>query len=179
MTPRILVTLGPSSLSKDVVKRCADQDVYVFRINLSHTPLKEVAPTIDMIRQWTDTPICLDSEGAQMRNQNMKNDTVSLSRGSEIKIHFRPVTGDLTNISFAPRGIAQQLRIGDEINVDFNLAKLRVEQILGDHCVATVIHSGEVGSNKAADVDTIEINDAIIGNKFIYGFMMDLSYPPQ
>ena len=153
MTPRILVTLGPSSLSKDVVKRCADQDVYVFRINLSHTPLKEVAPLIDKIRQWTDTPICLDSEGAQMRNQNMENDTVKLSLGSDIKIHFEPVTGNSKNISFTPPRIAQQFVVGDEISVDFDLAKLRIEKIFEHYCIATVIHSGDVGSNKAADVN--------------------------
>ena len=104
MTPRILVTLGPSSLSEDVVKRCADQDVHVFRVNLSHTPLKEVAPTIDKIRQWTDTPICLDSEGAQMRNQSMENGAVKLSLDPDLKIHFEPVTGDSNNISSPPPG---------------------------------------------------------------------------
>ena len=153
MSAKILVTLGPSSLSKDIVKRCADQGVYVFRINLSHTCLKDVAPIIDKIRQWTDTPICLDSEGAQMRNQNMESDLVNLSPGSEIRIHFDPVIGNPNNISFAPRGIAQQFIIGDEISVDFNHVKLRVKKTLEDCCIATVVHGGNVGSNKAADIN--------------------------
>ena len=68
MSKKILVTLGPSSMSEDVITGCADLGVYVFRINLSHTPLDAVAPTIEKIRGWTDVPICLDSEGAQLRN---------------------------------------------------------------------------------------------------------------
>ena len=71
MTHKILVTLGPSSLNQAFVKECSKLGVYVFRINLSHTAIEDVAPTIEKIRQWTDTPICLDSEGAQLRNQKM------------------------------------------------------------------------------------------------------------
>ena len=62
MDTRILVTLGPSSLNEETVKKIAQHAVHLFRINLSHTPLDAVAETIEMIRQWTDVPICIDSE---------------------------------------------------------------------------------------------------------------------
>lgn len=99
---KILVTLGPSSMSDPIVRQCADQGVYVFRINLSHTPLEAVAPTIETIRRWTDVPICLDSEGAQLRNQNMISESVAFNEGDEVTIHLEPVIGDSQNISFAP-----------------------------------------------------------------------------
>jgi pyruvate kinase len=152
MTKKILVTLGPSSLSEGIVKKCADHGVYVFRINLSHTPLKDVEPTINKIRQWTDVPICLDSEGAQMRNENMKSGTVAFSCGDHIKIHFNSVVGDTDNISFTPAGIAQKFAIGDEISVDFNDVSFRIDEIHDDYCLASITHGGEVGSNKAADI---------------------------
>ena len=73
MSIRLLITLGPSSLSKEVITQCDHFGVFVFRINLSHTPLDKVKETIDTIRRYTKTPICLDSEGAQIRNQIMQN----------------------------------------------------------------------------------------------------------
>ena len=38
-------------MSEPIVRQCADLGVYVFRINLSHTPLESVAPAIEAIRQ--------------------------------------------------------------------------------------------------------------------------------
>ena len=152
MSKNILVTLGPSSMSEDVVSRCTEQGVYVFRINLSHTSLDAVAPTIEKIRNWTDVPICLDSEGAQLRNQKMVSESVVFKEGEEVRIHFEPVVGDAGNISFGPDGIAQKFVVGDEISIDFDHVLLRVTETNTDHARALVVSGGTVGSNKAADV---------------------------
>jgi pyruvate kinase len=153
MTHKILVTLGPSSMSEGVVRQCAEQGVYVFRINLSHTAIEDVAPAIEKIRGWTDVPICLDSEGAQIRNQKMTSENVEFQEGDEVTIRFDPVIGDSRNISFSPAGIARQFVVGDEIRIDFNHVSLRVSALEKDHCRAVVTHGGHVGSNKAADVE--------------------------
>ena len=74
MTKKVLVTLGPSSINKKTVSKMTAMGVYLFRINLSHTKLGDLEELINKIQSWTDTPICLDSEGAQLRNQDMLND---------------------------------------------------------------------------------------------------------
>ena len=152
MPKKILVTLGPSSLSENVVRRCAAYGVYLFRINLSHTRIEDVVPTIKKIRSWTDIPICLDSEGAQLRNQDMVNEMVYFKQGDSVKIHFVPVVGDSNNISFSPNKITRQLLAGDEIKIDFDHVLLRVDDIKDDCAIATVIEGGTVGSNKASDI---------------------------
>lgn len=153
MEKRMLVTLGPTSMSEMVVRRMTEVGVSLFRVNLSHTPLANVESTIRKIQQWTDRPICLDSEGAQVRNQRMVDDSVVLVEGKYIKIHFTEVLGDSVNISFSPSFVAQELVVGDVITVDFNAACLRVIEIKRDCLVAVVEHGGGVGSNKAVDVD--------------------------
>lgn len=149
---KILVTLGPSSMSREVVRAAAGHGVYVFRINLSHTAIEDVGPAIDRVQSWTDVPICLDSEGAQLRNQKMINEEVAFSEGERVKVHYHPVVGDSRNISFTPAGIARQFRPGDVISIDFNHVKLRIDDTNSDHCQATVICGGWCGSNKAADM---------------------------
>ena len=139
-------------MSEDIVKRCADFGVYLFRINLSHTPLEAVAPTIEKIRGWTDIPICLDSEGAQLRNQKMTSEAVAFKEGTEVRIHFEPVVGDAYNISFSPDSVARQFVVGDEIGIDFDHLLLRVTDTNKDGAMAIVVSGGSVGSNKAADV---------------------------
>lgn len=153
MTSRILVTVGPNSLNADVLQRCDEADIYVFRINLSHTPLDQVASCVEKIQSWTDTPVCLDSEGAQMRNQTMAENGVEVVKGAKVKIHFSPVVGDAGNISFTPKGTAEQFEVGDTVGIDFNGATMKIVERCDDHCVAEVTKGGHIGSNKAADID--------------------------
>jgi pyruvate kinase len=152
MSKKILVTLGPSSMSEDVIAGCTDIGVYLFRINLSHTPLEAVAPTIEKIRGWTNMPICLDSEGAQLRNQKMTSEAVAFKERAEVRIHFEPVVGDGNNISFSPEAIARQFVAGDEISIDFDHVLLRVTDTNNDGARAIVVSGGTVGSNKASDI---------------------------
>ena len=153
MIPRLLVTLGPSSMSREVVEKCEEQGVYLFRVNLSHTAIEDVEKTIRQVKSWTDVPICLDSEGAQIRNQKMDGGRVFFETGSVVKIHFDEVIGDTENISFTPKSIAKEFLVGDRIRVDFNATTLKVTDIKQEYCLAVVEKAGIVGNNKAADLD--------------------------
>ena len=73
---KLLATLGPSSLNKKIIQACDQKGIFLYRINLSHTDIDVLEDRISEIRKHTDTPICLDSEGAQIRNQNMHDDAV-------------------------------------------------------------------------------------------------------
>ena len=68
----ILATLGPSSLNKRVITRLSDIGVNLFRINLSHTSLEELPEVIGFIQSISETPICVDTEGAQIRTKVRK-----------------------------------------------------------------------------------------------------------
>ena len=100
MSIKILATIGPSSLNKDTIEELSSNGVNLFRINLSHTKLDDVANIIDDIHSWTDVPICLDSEGAQIRNHDMVSESVQFQEGSHIKIHNEDIIGDNENICF-------------------------------------------------------------------------------
>ena len=153
MDKKILVTLGPASLRKDTIEYMENCRIYVFRINLSHTPVDMIEPTIRKIQSWTDVPICLDSEGAQLRNRDMEGGAVTYEDGDIVRIPFAPETGNQKTISFSPNGIARQFEVGDVIRVDFNHMRLKVCQVFDEYCSAEVVQGGTVGSNKAADMD--------------------------
>ena len=161
MSIKILATIGPSSFNKDTIEELSSNGVNLFRINLSHTKLDDVANIIDDIHSWTDVPICLDSEGAQIRNQNMVSESVHFKEGEIVTIHHKPKVGDSNNISFVPDYVAKQLMIGDVIRVDFNSVTIRVDEKKEDYLLATVVKGGSVGSNKAADVDRYINLDAV------------------
>jgi pyruvate kinase len=150
---KILVTLGPSSLKEDVINNMDHEGIYLFRINLSHTNIDDLPHVIETIQTYTDTPICIDSEGAQIRNSFMEGDAVDFIEGESIKIDGNQIIGDKNNISFTPDNICSQLEVGDLLEIDYNLARIRVTKKLPNACHAVVEVGGMVGSNKAVDVN--------------------------
>ena len=49
----------------------------LFRLNLSHTGADELEEAISLIRSHSPTPICLDTEGPQVRCGPMADETMS------------------------------------------------------------------------------------------------------
>ena len=68
---KILCTLGPNSTNKNFLK-FANKNVNLIRINLSHVSLKKLPGLIKKIRLHCKVPICIDTEGAQIRTNIKK-----------------------------------------------------------------------------------------------------------
>lgn len=152
MTAKILVTIGPSSLHQDVISEMENEGIYLFRINLSHTPMEEIESVVKELQRYTNIPICLDSEGAQIRNQSVINGEAVFQKGDVIKIHFEEVVGDAHNISFSPENVAKQIEVGDNIFIDFDSAQIVVIEKKARYSLARVVVGGRAGSNKAVDL---------------------------
>ncbi len=152
---KVLSTLGPTSMKKDIVLALAEHGVNLFRINLSHTKFEDLEKIICDLQAWTEVPICLDSEGAQVRNGNMSKGGAYFNKGDIIRLHCKPVEGDAKNISFTPISVFHELEIGDEIQVDFNSVSYKVLSKSSTHLTAEVLEGGFVGSNKGAVVNKI------------------------
>ena len=78
MTTSIICTVGPSTRRADVLERLEGLGVSLLRINLSHTGLTELPAIIRELRDRTRVPICLDSEGAQVRTGGLESSWVDL-----------------------------------------------------------------------------------------------------
>jgi pyruvate kinase len=149
----ILATLGPCSLKEDIIAALADAGVSLFRINMSHTAAEELDDLIPFIQACTDVPICIDSEGAQVRTQRLAGGAVSLAAGGQVRLHFESVEGDQENLSFYPGGIAREFGLGDLIDIDFHGVQLRVTEKTETFSMAVVETPGKIGENKAVTVN--------------------------
>lgn len=143
---QFLCTIGPASHSAEVIQGLESQGATLLRINLSHTPIERLASTIAELRAWTRLPICLDTEGAQVRT------------GSSTGLHLQ--LGDLISlvgpnghgIELTPAGIADRLHLGDILHLDFDGAVLRIEAGHEMEILGRVITPGFVGANKGVEV---------------------------
>lgn len=64
--------MGPATLNQKFLSY-SKKNIDLLRINMSHINLKNLENTIKYIRKYTTTPICLDTEGAQIRTKIKKN----------------------------------------------------------------------------------------------------------
>jgi pyruvate kinase len=152
MKVRILCTLGPSSLRPDVIRRLDDRGVDLFRVNLSHTPPDAVAPTIELVRGCSRTPICLDTEGAQVRCGVMAPD-VTLEAGQLVRLSAGQRLGTAEELVLQPASTFAALREGSQLSIDFDGALLRVVDAEDAGATALVLEGGRVRSNKAVTVE--------------------------
>ncbi|MFH2091031.1 MAG: pyruvate kinase [Pseudomonadota bacterium] len=155
MKTRILVTLGPSSFNTEIIRQLDNEIVDLFRINLSHTALAVLEEQITYVQSLTHIPICVDSEGSQIRNHAMQDGAVLFTQGSEVLIHNEEILGDESNISFSPIRVFNDFVVGDRIRIDFNSAALKVIELGPKQIKAIVETAGKVGSRKAVDLDRI------------------------
>jgi pyruvate kinase len=150
---KILATLGPCSLNGEVIAGMEEAGVSLFRINLSHTPIEDLEDVIKTIRSFTEVPICIDSEGAQIRTRKLVGGKINLEEGARLNIRFDGEDGDSGNLSFYHGDIASKFLPGDEIDIDFYGARLQVEKTSDQSATAIVIRGGNIGENKAVSVN--------------------------
>jgi len=151
--PEILCTLGPASLNHRTIQRLEQSGAALFRINLSHTKLADLPRIIETIREATQVPICLDSEGAQIRTGEFVDGSINLRENTIVRVHFRRVPADDKNLNFYPLGIAKLLRLGDFVSIDFNSVLVQVIAKQEDCVLMRVLQGGLVGQNKAVTVE--------------------------
>ena len=152
MQIRVICTLGPASYDPVVIRNLDARGVDLFRINLSHTALEDVEPTIDLIRRHSAVPISLDTEGAQVRNGSM-SDGLVLETGAQIELVAEEIRGGCERMTLRPRETFATLVAGSVLSVDFHGTVLRVLEHGPDRARAIVERGGRVGSNKAVVVD--------------------------
>lgn len=148
---RVICTLGPASLDAPVIRALEEAGVDLFRINLSHTPLAALEATIERIRAASGVPICLDTEGAQVRCGAVAPG-LELEAGATMTLVAEPVTGDARRLTLWPAQTFDALQPGSIVSVDFHGAVLRVVETAGSEATAVVERGGPIGSNKAVVV---------------------------
>ena len=148
----LLCTLGPASLNDRVIYWLECLGASLFRINLSHTKIEDLERIIRFVQARTRVPICLDTDGAQVRTGPLIDGKVIVRENRLLTVHSRSLPGDQFNISFYPGYIVKTLRVGDFVSIDFNAVLSQVVEKSGDTATLRILNGGEIGQNKAVTV---------------------------
>ena len=115
---KIICTLGPKSINSRFLK-FSNHNVNLLRLNMSHLSINQLIKSIKFIRKYSKTPICIDTEGAQIRIKVKKEKFLRV--GQNVKIsNFQG------KISLYPENVFDQLKINDILIVGFSNLVLKV-----------------------------------------------------
>jgi len=126
--------------------------VNLLRINLSHTRSEDLSSIIKQIRSMSDIPICIDSEGAQIRTGNIISGSFEVRENSTLSISHKTVPGSSSCISLNPPNISKLLKIGDFVSIDFNSVFAQVVTVDELRANLKILIGGKIGQNKAITI---------------------------
>ena len=149
---KIIATVGPSSMHKNIIHKMDQAGVDMFRINMSHTDINDFQSIVEQLQRWTQKPICPDTEGAQIRSTllcdalNVNNHEVVtfVNSASHINPKEIGITGGF---------IGRLFSCGDLIKIDFNGVLIQIIESNNEKVIGQVITGGVIGNNKGISVD--------------------------
>ena len=155
----IISTLGPSSLNPRFLK-FANKNIDLLRLNMSHIEPNQLEKKIKYIRKFTKKPICIDTEGAQIRTKVGKEKF--LSKKNELKIFHKSRKG---NFQLYPENVSKKLKKGDLLNIGFQNLKVKVLNNNQNYVKTKIISSGKLEKNKGVHIENRKIKLNFITNK--------------
>lgn len=171
----LLCTLGPSSLNERAITRMAESGVTLFRLNLSHIAQEHIEESIVLVQRYTTVPVCLDTEGPQIRTCVVDGGTAVLTEGATVRLVTHDGPHGQGCFQLRPADAVERFLPGDLVSVDFDSVLLNVAGRDSTGIVAHVICGGKVGSNKAVTVDRY-ISMPIFTDKDLAGVELIRSY---
>ena len=106
---KIFLTIGPSSLNKKFLTFAETKKnlISLVRINLSHVGYKNLRNQINFIKKYCSIPICIDTEGAQIRTKVRKK--VNIKKNKIFFLYKRR-----NNFNLYPENVFKQVKKKEE-----------------------------------------------------------------
>ena len=161
---KIVATLGPASRSRPMLKKLMRAGVDVFRINFSHSPHKETAETIKIIRELSlelkiHASILGDLQGPKIRLGVIKENVI-VKKGDIINITTNNIIeGDDKKISINYLDFPKDINPNEKILInDGKLIFKVIETNKKDFVKAKVIQGGALESRKGVNLPNTNIS---------------------
>jgi len=157
MNKEIFCTLGPSSLNKEFLK-FSNKKISLLRLNMSHIKISKLKKTIIFIRKFSKIPICIDTEGAQIRTKVRKK--LNCKKNKKIII-FK----NKGNFKIYPSEAFDQIKKNDLLDVGFDGLEICVTKRKGERLLCKVVKDGLLENNKGVHLINRKIKLSFITKK--------------
>lgn len=183
---KLVVTIGPSSSSRVVIRKLLSSGIDVARINCSHASQREHAKVIKTIRSCAkelnrSVAILLDLQGPKIRTGKLKDGKpVELKKGNTVQITTGDITGTADVISTNYKNLAKDVKGGDPILIDDGLIELKVLSKVKDTVTCKVINGGILKEHKGINLPGVKVTVSSLTDKdrkdLIFGIKSGVDY---
>ena len=143
-TKEILCTIGPKILNKKFLKSI-NKKISLIRINMSHLEISDLKKMIFTIKNNCTVPICIDTEGAQIRTKVKK------------KIYYKKgksgyIQSEKGKFNFYPKNVFKQLKKDDILDIGFKNLKIKLTKKNKERILFKAITNGKLENNKGVHI---------------------------
>jgi len=161
---KIVATLGPASVKKDVLLSLIKAGVNVCRLNFSHGKAEDHQVAIDTIREINakykiNVGILADLQGPKIRIGLVKDGGIHLVNGTRINITTNECIGDDSQIYITYETFPQDVHAGEIILLDDGKLQMKVVSTnRKDTVVCEVLHGGILTSRKGVNLPNTKVS---------------------
>ena len=141
---KIICTIGPASLSTEILEKMYQAGMNDARINTAYGNLDQYKIIVNNIRETADLPIIIDIKGPEIRLQAKRRKTVK--KGDILEVGF-----DHEEISFN-HNFYDKMNVGDYVYIDNGKIKTRVIEKNNGILRLLVMNGGEIADGKGVNI---------------------------
>lgn len=167
---KIIATIGPSTQTKDKIKELIINGCDVLRINMSYSSYsfcEEMFKIIEEVNKElkTNVGIMLDTNGPDLRVENIKNDEAFLNKNDRIRIYKTKILGDETKFCVNYDNFVDELKCDNVISINDGDVELLVENKTEEYLLCEVIKPGKIYTKSGVHVKSVKLNVPFLSAK--------------
>ena len=160
---KMIATIGPSSKSKETIKKMILEGVDVIRINMSHSSFEDARDIILNLRELNRelsviTGIMIDTRGPEIRITELEKNKVKLIKGNTIRIIKNNIKGNENMISLSLPDVINYIKAGEKILVNDGNVALEVVSNSSDALICEIKNDGYIKSNCSVNIPKANFN---------------------
>ena len=154
---KIICTIGPASLSTEILEKMYQAGMNGARINTAYENLDQYKIIVNNIRETADLPIIIDIKGPEIRLQAKRRKTVK--KGDILEVGF-----DHEEISFN-HNFYDKMNVGDYVYIDNGKIKTRVIEKNNGILRLLVMNGGEIADGKGVNIPNKQLSVPSLSKK--------------
>ena len=168
MKLKIFCTLGPNSLNKKFINSVSNK-VDLLRLNMSHLSLKSLERNIIFIKKNSKIPICIDTEGAQIRSKINKKKFFKMGK-------ILLISTNNSKVKFYPDEVQSLLKKNDKLDIGFEGLKIKIIKKNKNFLKAKVMSEGWFENSKGVHITNRFINLKCLTKKDLQAIKIGIKY---
>ncbi|GAV87050.1 PK domain-containing protein/PK_C domain-containing protein [Cephalotus follicularis] len=154
---KIVCTIGPSTSSREMIWKLAEEGMNVARLNMSHGDHASHQKTIDLVKEYNAQfndkviAIMLDTKGPEVRSGDVPQ-PIMLKEGQNFNFTIKRGVSTEDTVSVNYDDFVNDVEAGDILLVDGGMMSLAVKSKTKDLVECVVIDGGELKSRRHLNV---------------------------